>query len=84
MVADRESLYVRPDRLDHACSVRNGDASRSGWKPPRHDAQIVLIERGRMQVDPDFSRARNTRIGKVDHREGFEADLTVGSERAHD
>jgi hypothetical protein len=37
-----------------------------------------------MQVDPDFSWARHPRIGQVDYRQGFEADLTVRAKRAHD
>ncbi len=80
MASSTRALYRRRNR----CRRSAGHVSRSGWKPPRHDAQIVIIERGRMQVDPDFSRARCTRIGQVDHREGFEAELTVGAERAYD
>ncbi len=82
-VAGRELGHARADRLDGAGPVRHQHAAvRGGGAPARHQ-QVVEVERGRLDRDPDLAGAGLPGIGPLGDLQAVEAAGGADDEGLH-
>ena len=72
VVAGLELGHALAHRLDHAGAVGHRDAPVRRRHPSAHDAIVVVVERARVEPDPDLAGARGAGIGHVDQLQPVE------------
>ncbi|ABA50611.1 hypothetical protein BURPS1710b_3182 [Burkholderia pseudomallei 1710b] len=72
-VAGRELRDAFADRFDDTCAVGHWNALVGGVQPAGDDAEIVIVERTRVNAHADFAGGRCTGIGERDAFEMLEA-----------
>ena len=72
VVADRELGHALAHRLHHAGAVGHRDAPVRRRHPSAHDGVVVVVERARVEPDPDLARAGGAGVGHVDELQPVE------------
>jgi hypothetical protein len=66
VVARRELRHDVADRLDHAGAVRHGYPSVCDRHATGHHAEIVVVQRARMDPDADLAKTERAGILEID------------------